>query len=636
MANTINVTSDTVVKLIIRRGTNIDRQNIILSNGELGYAYDIKRVFVGDGVTQGGNLVGNINFGIIQGIETYNGVAQAGDIIFQNTHSDGTVDNTLYAFNNQQWQPISPVYSLPLPSPAGPLTNAQGYVNFNPNYFYMDNTTPNLLFNVYGGVTSYTVSTGTLSANTITIYNQPVYGTDGVNYTTLLSGITTSELFTVTYTNNHYIPLSGQTVIFGTLSCTTNISLSTPPFYGYDLTNKNYVDLSINNAIATSEAYTSNRFLHLSGGTLTGNLISNVTSNSDPAVYIQQYGAGAALRIEDTNYNGTSPFIVDNFGSVGCGGAPRAGGNQDGVPRLSIFGALSSSGNAIFNGDATINSNLYINKNNYAAIELGNNVNGQGFTITKESADNSFNIWTNILGAGTNRLKIDQAGNIAMAVYGGNVGIGTNNPSQALEVSGNIKANGEVIGTLADGVAQFRAVSNNYGAIIRNDDTNTYLLLTNSGDAYGSWKNVYPFVVNNASGNVGIGGAASSTGTALQVYGSSTITGTLLANGTISSNSDIIAFASSDERLKNNITPITSALDKIEHINGVEYDWNTELQDIHTGHDVGVIAQEVEQILPEAVITRNDGYKAVNYDKVIPLLLQAIKELKAEVRSLKQ
>ena len=56
---------------------------------------------------------------------------------------------------------------------------------------------------------------------------------------------------------------------------------------------------------------------------------------------------------------------------------------------------------------------------------------------------------------------------------------------------------------------------------------------------------------------------------------------------------------------------------------------------MYEGHDVGVIAQEVEKVLPEVVQTRDDGYKAVKYDKLVPLLINAINELKAEIEELK-
>jgi hypothetical protein len=107
-------------------------------------------------------------------------------------------------------------------------------------------------------------------------------------------------------------------------------------------------------------------------------------------------------------------------------------------------------------------------------------------------------------------------------------------------------------------------------------------------------------------------------------------------SGLIRATNDVVAFYSSDKRLKENITPITSALSKLDKINGIEFDWIPK-EGIHEneGHDVGVIAQEVEKVIPEIVQTRDNGYKAVKYEKIVPLLIEAIKELQAEVQELK-
>jgi hypothetical protein len=101
---------------------------------------------------------------------------------------------------------------------------------------------------------------------------------------------------------------------------------------------------------------------------------------------------------------------------------------------------------------------------------------------------------------------------------------------------------------------------------------------------------------------------------------------------------DIIAYYSSDERLKENITPIPNALQKVELISGNTYDWKEGFDNIHPhkGNDVGVIAQEVEKVLPQVVIERDNGYKAVDYEKIVPLLIEAIKELSAKVKELEK
>ena len=113
------------------------------------------------------------------------------------------------------------------------------------------------------------------------------------------------------------------------------------------------------------------------------------------------------------------------------------------------------------------------------------------------------------------------------------------------------------------------------------------------------------------------------------IGGDTTVQGTLYATG------DVVAYYSSDIRLKKNIIEISDALEKISTIRGVEYDWDTELQEVYSGHDVGVVAQEIEKVLPSVVMNRETGYKAVKYEKIVPLLIQAIKELKTEIEILK-
>lgn len=106
-------------------------------------------------------------------------------------------------------------------------------------------------------------------------------------------------------------------------------------------------------------------------------------------------------------------------------------------------------------------------------------------------------------------------------------------------------------------------------------------------------------------------------------------------DGTIRGKGDVVAYSSSDRQLKDNVTPIKNALEKVNKIGGYTFDWNDK-QNVYEGHDVGVIAQEIEKVLPEVVTTRDTGYKAVKYEKIVPLLIEAIKEQQTQIEELKE
>ena len=96
---------------------------------------------------------------------------------------------------------------------------------------------------------------------------------------------------------------------------------------------------------------------------------------------------------------------------------------------------------------------------------------------------------------------------------------------------------------------------------------------------------------------------------------------------------DIVAFVSSDERLKDNVTPLDDPLAKVLSLGGYTFDWNQNSN--KEGTETGLIAQEIENLgLPGLVTTRDNGYKAVRYEKLVPLLIEAIKELSDKVSSL--
>ena len=113
------------------------------------------------------------------------------------------------------------------------------------------------------------------------------------------------------------------------------------------------------------------------------------------------------------------------------------------------------------------------------------------------------------------------------------------------------------------------------------------------------------------------------------------VTGGIGVSGAINAGGDVVAYASSDRRLKNNIQPIENPIHKINQISGYTFDWDTEKQHIYTGKDYGVIAQEIEEVFPELVQTRENGFKAVKYDKLVSVLIEGIKQLSKDVEDLK-
>lgn len=148
---------------------------------------------------------------------------------------------------------------------------------------------------------------------------------------------------------------------------------------------------------------------------------------------------------------------------------------------------------------------------------------------------------------------------------------------------------------------------------------------------------------SGARTNLGLGTMATQAASAVAITGG-TAQLTALGVGTAASGTtgeiratnNITAYYSSDRNLKENIRPIIGALDMVDRLSGVYFDWKDEYIAEHGGedgffirkHDVGLIAQDVEAVLPEIVATREDGTKAIKYDRLVALLIEAIKELK--------
>ena len=114
--------------------------------------------------------------------------------------------------------------------------------------------------------------------------------------------------------------------------------------------------------------------------------------------------------------------------------------------------------------------------------------------------------------------------------------------------------------------------------------------------------------------------------------------GTYRFPGAVTAVGDVTAYYSSDERLKKNIAPL-SGMEIVSKLNGYRFTWDMELcsslEMEQSGEDIGVIAQEVMEVLPEVCTVRDNGYIAVRYEKIIPALIQAVNELQAQLDELK-
>ena len=132
-----------------------------------------------------------------------------------------------------------------------------------------------------------------------------------------------------------------------------------------------------------------------------------------------------------------------------------------------------------------------------------------------------------------------------------------------------------------------------------------------------AFNNGYPISLNPVGGNVGIG----ITNPSEKLH----VSGNILATGTVNASSDI--------SLKDNITPIPNAIDKVLQIRGVTFNRN-DIED--NPRQAGIIAQEVEKVLPEVVSEDKDGIKSVEYGNMVGLLIEAIKEQQGQINMLKE
>jgi hypothetical protein len=339
-------------------------------------------------------------------------------------------------------------------------------------------------------------------------------------------------------------------------------------------------------------------------------------------------------------YNSTTGTFGHNL-SAGTGIAIAANG-------LIVSTVSGFSGNT--NGVVEGSLNLYFtNARAIAALTGGFGIAIAANGMIRNSVDQDVvNVWSRIAISATNGVQYNSGTGVIQHNMTGGSGI-------------SVAANGMIINNAPDtGVPPSQGTIRTYisatngvqynsgtGVIQHNLVAGTGISIAANGLVVNTVTATAPTAgtgITVTGSTVAFNGAVASINTNVRALSVGSAVGQTFTDGEIRAGNDITAYYSSDKRLKTNIQVIENALDKLDLINGITFDWTDDYIDSRGGedpyfirrNDVGVLADELEIILPQLVGIRDDGYKAVKYDRITALLIQAIKELRIEVNDLKK
>jgi hypothetical protein len=223
--------------------------------------------------------------------------------------------------------------------------------------------------------------------------------------------------------------------------------------------------------------------------------------------------------------------------------------------------------------------------------------------------------------------------NIILTKTTGNVGIGTTDPQQKLDVQGNIKVSGNINNVTSEQIAFLEGVSSSIQTQLNNKISSQWTTGTD--------------LIYYDTGTVGIGKTDPNTSYKLDITGDAYVVGNVYAT-------DDVVSSFSDIRLKHVISEIQNPIEKIMNIKTFKYTSN-DVAKLHGINDskvnIGVSAQDIQAVLPEIVtlapfdtIIQNgekvsksgENFLTVSYERLVPLLIECIKELKKEIDEIKR
>lgn len=342
-------------------------------------------------------------------------------------------------------------------------------------------------------------------------------------------------------------------------------------------------------------------------------------------IKLAQYNGYVSI-LGNTNATSTTTGVLQVTGGVGIGGNLWVGGS---INATSITGSAGSTIAALTMNNGGSGAASGTTFDGSTARTISYNTIGAPST-TGANATGTWNI--NIFGDAGSLDGIDST-QYAKSMVSPNADF---NSETGYSYLSSISASGNTpFGTAWYNLVNIRhrggiSDGNAYGAQITVGMTaygNRMAFRNHSASTWGSWCEVYN-TGNTASNpqfnSLGIGTAASTTA------------------GEIRATNEITAYYTSDVKLKENVVVIADPITKLMKIRGVYFDWTDEHIKSRGGEDnffvrkrdVGVIAQEVEEILPEIVATRDNGYKAVKYEKIVPLLIECIKDQQSQINQI--
>ena len=343
-------------------------------------------------------------------------------------------------------------------------------------------------------------------------------------------------------------------------------------------------------------------------------------------------GNGSYAFGRNANATGIGSFAVGSLGSLDDGGFFQYGPAATGDFSFAIgpstkaenkFSMALGFGN-IASGDFSMAAGLWSEATNYSSIALGYYAKANGESSVALGLESQANgMFSTALGKNAKAIGDGSTtmGFESQAVGHTSTAIGYYTKSQSsYEFVVGSSNDTLVAGQYSDGLwspdDRLFVIGNGLG-----DDTRSSALIVYKNGSTEFRGNVYP---TNSEQNIWTGVTSYDLGTDANRWNR------VYANVINATNGEI---QTSDQRLKTNIKPLERALDKVLTLNGVTYEWRVKEfpnKNFDSNRHVGILAQELEAVLPEAVETGEDGYKSVNYSNITPLLIEAVKELKAE------